>query len=57
MKNALNCYFLNRKIKFRILMSGFYSSRNLSRNFAHNWLEALFDTVKSPFEFSLSLLC
>ena len=34
-------------------MSGFY----LSRNFTHNWLEALFDTVKSPFEVSLSLLC
>ena len=53
MKNALNCWLLNMKNRFRILMSGFY----LSRNFTHNWLEALFDTVKSPFELSLSLLC
>ena len=53
MKNALNCWLLNMKNKFRILMSGFY----LSRNFTHNWLEALFDTVKSPLELSLSLLC
>ena len=53
MKNALNCWLLNMKNKFRILMSGFC----LSRNFTHNWLEALFDVVKLPFELSLSLLC
>ena len=38
--------------KFRIFVSF-----SLSRNFTHNWLEALFDVVKLPFELSLSLLC
>ena len=40
------------KNKFRIFVSF-----SLSRNFTHNWLEALFDVVKLPFELSLSLLC
>ena len=39
------------KNKFRIFVSF-----SLSRNFTHNWLEALFDVVKLPFELSLSLL-
>jgi len=38
--------------KFRIFVLS-----SLSRNFTHNWLEALFDIVKLAFELSLSLLC
>ena len=52
--NIIIEYFIifHFEIKFRIFVSF-----SLSRNFTHNWLEALFDVVKLPFELSLSLLC
>ena len=48
--NILLNFILKNKFRIFVLFS-------LSRNFTHNWLEALFDIVKFPFELSLSLLC